>query len=117
MIGLMVLAHVFDGRIFWYEARLDRFLDPSPRPKRASLLGVLAGHSGPIETLVRTTDGKAMLSSAHKNELMVWSQSKGDNIALSKQSSISPTNRVHRAVILDNGMLSKFISDHQLLMV
>ncbi|KAG0643869.1 RAVE protein 1 C terminal-domain-containing protein [Tuber brumale] len=101
--GLMVLAHVFDGRVFWYEARLDRFLDPSPRPRRASLLGVLTGHSGPIETLVRTPDGKSMLSSTRENELMVWSQSKGDNIALSKQSSISPASRVHRAVILDNG--------------
>ncbi|CUS15530.1 unnamed protein product [Tuber aestivum] len=101
--GLMVLAHAFDGRVFWYEARLDRFLDPSPRSRRASLLGVLAGHSGPIETLVRTADGKSMLSSSHENELAVWSQSKGDNIALSKQSSISPANRVHRAVILDNG--------------
>lgn len=102
----MILAHVFDGRLFCYEARLDRFLDPSPKLRRVNLLGVLSGHSQAIETLIRTADGKSMVSSTHENELVVWSQAKGDRIALSKQSSISPSSRAHRAVVLDDGMFT-----------
>ncbi|KAH0605847.1 uncharacterized protein H6S33_004304 [Morchella sextelata] len=103
--GLNVLAHVFDGRLCWFEARLDRLLDLSPRGKRMDVLGVLSGHSTPIETLVRTADGKAMITLTRDNEHIVWTQPRGDHFTLNRQSSLKPDMHVHRAVVLDDGKL------------
>ncbi|RPB10969.1 hypothetical protein P167DRAFT_508757, partial [Morchella conica CCBAS932] len=103
--GLNVLAHVFDGRLCWFEARIDRLLDLSPRGKRMELLGVLSGHSTPIETLVRTADGKAMITLTSDNEHIVWTQPRGDYFTLNRQSSLKPDMHVHRAVVLDDGKL------------
>lgn len=104
VVGLNVLAHVFDGRLCWFEARIDRLLDLSPRGKRMELLGVLSGHSTPIETLVRTADGKAMITLTSDNEHIVWTQPRGDYFTLNRQSSLKPDMHVHRAVVLDDGL-------------
>lgn len=102
--GLTVLAHFFDGRICWLESRIDRLLDPSPRTKRLKLMGVLSGHSKPIQTLVRTADGKAMLTLTRDDEHIVWTQPRGDNVNLVRQSCLAPGEHVHRAAVLDSGM-------------
>lgn len=103
MPGLTILAHVFDGRIYWFESRLDRLLDPSPREKRFELMRIFSGHSKPIETLVRTADGKAMLTLTRDDEHIVWTQPRGDNVNLVRQSTLAPGEHVHRAVMLDGG--------------
>lgn len=103
LLGLTILAHVFDGRIYWFESRLDRLLDPSPREKRFELMRIFSGHSKPIETLVRTADGKAMLTLTRDDEHIVWTQPRGDNVNLVRQSTLAPGEHVHRAVMLDGG--------------
>lgn len=114
LLGLTILAHFFDGRICWFNSRIDRLLDPSPRAKRLELIGVLSGHSKPIQTLVRTADGKAMLTLTRDNEHIVWTQSRGDNINLVRRSSLVPGEHVHRAVVLDSGtwFLSQALREH-----
>lgn len=64
---------------------------------------IFSGHSKPIETLVRTADGKAMLTLTRDDEHIVWTQPRGDNVNLVRQSSLAPGEHVHRAVVLDGG--------------
>ncbi|KAF8456637.1 RAVE protein 1 C terminal-domain-containing protein [Terfezia claveryi] len=104
--GLVILSHFFDGQIHWFDTRLDELLDPAPRKQRLKLRGIWSGHSGSIKTLVRTAEGKALLSSTECGEHIVWSKvrTKG-GVTLLKQSEIFPPDPVFRAVVMDTGRL------------
>ncbi|KAL7269050.1 regulator of (H+)-ATPase in vacuolar membrane [Rhizina undulata] len=100
--GLVILAHFFDGRICWYETRLDKLFDSTVAGSRMKLKGVWSGHSGAVETIVRSANGRALFSSAQHNEHIVWSQGRG-HVSLTRKSNLSSTSAVKRAVILDDG--------------
>lgn len=103
--GLIVLMHFFDGRICWMETRLDTFLDPTPDGVRFGLKGIWTGHNNAIQALVRTADGRSMLSSTETNKHILWTKTamRGTN-TLHRKSMLQPPNKVERAVILDGGM-------------
>ena len=105
-VGLVVLAHSFDGRIYWFDARLDELLDPAPRKNRLRLRGVWSGHSSSITGLVRTAHGRALLSSTEAGEHSVWTRQKTrDSVMLMKQSEVHPPEKVQRAIVMDTGRL------------
>lgn len=132
--GLVVLMHsAAAGRITWMEARLDRLLDPMPdgggHGRRFRFKGVWTGHDGAIRSLVRTADGRSILSSTEANKHLLWTKAAtpleggregglgrgrgrgrgggGDEVTLHRQSALQPSNKVERAVILNGGMAVK----------
>ena len=102
--GIVVLAHAWDGRILWCESRIDRMLDPYPRGKRFEVKGIWSGHEGAVRKLVRTTDGRTLLTSTDDNDLYVWAKRRvGDTVGLTRQSLLQSDDRVRRAVIFRDG--------------
>ncbi|KAI5803285.1 RAVE protein 1 C terminal-domain-containing protein [Peziza echinospora] len=105
--GLVLLAHFYDGRIHWFDARLDEFLDPAPRKHRLNLRGTWSGHSTAITAFRRTKNGKAILSSSDNGEHYVWVQSKtNDATSLKRQSELLSSDEVLHAVLMDTGKLA-----------
>lgn len=114
--GLVVLAHFFDGRIYWLEGRLDHLLDPAPRRKRLGVRGIWSGHKGIIDTMVRTADGNNLLTSTEDNEHILWKQStKQDSCNLTRQSFLhsSVHGGVRWAVVLDSGICLTALWHHE----
>ena len=105
-LGLVVLAHADDGTISWLEARLDSLLDPAgPQDApRFELKGVWTGHDTTVKSLVRTADGKCLLSSTEANKHLLWTTVEvGGETTLNRKSALQPHDKVERAVILDEG--------------
>lgn len=102
--GLVVLAHSFEGRIFWFESRLDTLLDPTPGGPRFDVKGIWTGHNTSVQSLVRTADGKNLLSSTEADRHLLWSTVEvGGETTLQRKSSLHPHNKVEKAVILEDG--------------
>lgn len=109
-MGLVVLAHSFEGRICWLESRLDTLLDPSPSGTRFEVKGKWTGHDAPIQSVMRNADGRSLLSSTEANRHLIWTHEEiGDAVALQRKSTLQPQDVVERAVILENGRLQLLI--------
>jgi len=103
-MGLVVLAHSFEGRIAWLESRLDTLLDPSP--SGFQIKGKWTGHDAPIQSVMRNADGRSLLSSTEANRHLVWTREMlGDEVVLQRKSALRPHDIVDQAVILENGGL------------
>ena len=72
--GLTLLAHSFDGRIAWLEAHVDTLFDASPNLRRFHTAAIWSGHASPIEKLVRSVSGEAIVSRTSASECTVWRQ-------------------------------------------
>jgi len=103
--GLVVLAHFFDGKIMWMESRLDVLLDPSPKEKRRLYVkAVWTGHDGAVRSMVRTADGRSMLTSTDTNKHLLWTKTAIRGVdSLEIKSQLESRSKVERAVILENG--------------
>ncbi len=99
-----LLVHHFDGRIEWYEGRIDELLDPSPRRNRLQQKALWTGHDGPVKKIVRNRSGNALLSRTNDNEGLLWKQTftKG-GMTLSRHSSLSCIEHIYRTCLLDEG--------------
>ncbi|KAF2403852.1 hypothetical protein EJ06DRAFT_488764 [Trichodelitschia bisporula] len=107
---LSILAHHFDGRLEWYEARLDTLFAPTPQPRRLQLRAVWTGHSGPIKKVVRTATGRSLISRTGDNESIVWTQkSVGKDITISRQSVLNTSEHIHRVWLLQEGKFIVFL--------
>ena len=106
--GLVILAHFFDGQIYWFDTRLDELLDPAPpqgKP-RLALQGIWSGHSSSLKSLIRTANGKAIMSSTDAEEHIVWTKFMARGaLYLFKQSELFPPEAVQLAVVMDVGKL------------
>ena len=99
-----LLVHQFDGRIAWLEGRLDDMFDPSWNEERLHLKALWTGHDGPIKKIIRNVSGKALLSRTNDNEGLIWKQqSRNEGMALSRYSSLSSPEHIHRTCLLDEG--------------
>ena len=99
-----LLVHHFDGRIVWYESKLEELFDPSPRQQRLRAKALLTGHEGPVKKIVRSGSGKALVSRTNDNEGLVWKQGGNESgIALSRTSSLSCPQHIHRSCLLQEG--------------
>lgn len=99
-----LLVHHFDGRIIWYESKLEEFFDPSPRQQRLQAKALWTGHDGPVKKLVRSGSGKALISRTNDNEGLIWKQEKDrSGTALARTSSLSCPEHIHRSCLLQEG--------------
>lgn len=99
-----LLAHHFDGRIMWYESKLEELFDPSPRQQRLQMKALWTGHDGSIKKIVRSGSGRALVSRTNENEGLIWKQ--GNNkagMALTLTSSLSCPEHIHRSCLLEEG--------------
>lgn len=101
---LTLLVHHFDGRIIWYESTLDEFFDPTPHQQRLHARALWTGHDASIKKIVRNASGKALLSRTNDNEGLVWKQGNVQTgLALTRSSSFSCTEHIHRSWLLEDG--------------
>ncbi len=99
-----LLVHHFDGRIIWYESKLEELFDPSPRQQRVQAKALWTGHEGPIKKIVRSGSGKALVSRTNDNEGLIWKQgNSGSGMALARTSSLSCSEHIHRSCLLREG--------------
>ena len=99
-----LLVHHFDGRILWYESKLEILFDPSPRQQRLQLKALWTGHEGPVKKIVRSGSGKALISRTNDNEGLIWKQRNDKSgLALARTSSLSCPEHIHRSCLLQEG--------------
>jgi WD40 repeat protein len=108
--GICVLTHHFDGRLEWFEGRLDRLFDPSPQQNRLVSRATWTGHSNGIKKIVRSATGKALVSRTVDNESIVWTKRHtevGESIV--RKSVINTTEHIHRVWLLQEGRFVAFL--------
>ena len=99
-----LLVHHFDGRIVWFESKLDELFDPSPRQQRLHAKALWTGHDGPVKKIVRSGSGKALISRTNDNEGLIWKQASDiSGMALRRSSSLSCPEHIHRSCLLKEG--------------
>ena len=99
-----LLVHHFDGRIVWYESKLDELFDPSPRQQRLHAKALWSGHDGLIKKIVRSGCGKSLISRTNDNEGLIWKQGyDGFSMALIRLSSLSCSEHIHQSCLLHEG--------------
>ena len=102
---LTLLVHRFDGRIDWYESKLQELFDPSPRQQRIHAKASWTGHDGIIKKIVRSGSGKSLISRTNDNEGLVWKQGHDKSgMALIRSSSLSCPKHIHRSCLLEEGI-------------
>ncbi len=99
-----LLSHHFDGRVDWFEGRIDKLLDPLPYERRLTRVTSWTGHSSPVKKINRTGSGKALVSRTANNESIVWRQESDSlNAALRRQSTVVLSEDVQRTCLLQEG--------------
>lgn len=99
-----LLVHHFDGRIEWLEGRVDELFDPSPRRNRLQSKALWTGHDGSVKKIVRNRSGTALLSRTNDNEGLLWKQKMSRSaMTLTRYSSLSCSEHIHRTCLLDEG--------------
>ncbi|QDS72950.1 hypothetical protein FKW77_008419 [Venturia effusa] len=113
--GFCVLMHHFDGRLEWFDSRLDQLFNPGPQQHRMTLNAIWTGHSSAIKKIVRSATGKALISRTGDGENIIWRHihSKlGDTIE--KRSSIETSEHIHRVWLLQEGRFVAFLHHESL---
>ena len=101
-----LLVHHFDGRIIWFESKLDKLFDPSPRQRRLHFEVSWTGHEGLIENVVSSGSGNLVFSRTTDNEGLVWKQGHaGSGQALVRLSSLSCSENIYRTCFLEEESL------------
>lgn len=99
-----LLAHYFDGRIEWFDSKVDTFFDPAQRKNRLSSHGIWSGHSGSIKKIVRNPSGGMLVSRTDDNKAMIWRQRKSTSgSVLVRQSDLFSDIHIHRTCLLGDG--------------
>lgn len=101
---LTLLVHHFDGRIMWYESKIEELFDPSLRLQRVQMKALWTGHDGSVKKIVRSGSGKALISRTNDNEGLIWKQENDKSgMALTRTSSLSCREHIHRSCLLQEG--------------
>lgn len=105
-----LVSHHFDGRIEWFESRIDHLFDPSPRPQRLERKAVWTGHSHAIKKVNRTASGRALISRTITDESIVWVQRATEQgITLHRHSTVQINEHIHRTWLLHEGNFVVFL--------
>ncbi|KAK5159719.1 hypothetical protein LTR04_004793 [Oleoguttula sp. CCFEE 6159] len=115
--GFAVLVHHFDGTIEWWQASIADLLDPGPRKDRLRLRTTWTGHSGPIKKVIRTADGRAVISRTEMNKSVVWTQRTTiSETALARKSRVIMREHIHRVLLLQGGDFVIFLHHESILL-
>ncbi|KAK1674277.1 WD repeat domain-containing protein [Colletotrichum godetiae] len=106
---LHVLVHDFDGQIQVYDADLVDFLGSKNKSNRLARRCIWAGHSAPIQKMVRNFSGRAVVSRTEGGESIVWTHSETSQTSLSRQSVIQGNTHIHRICVLRKGRFVIFL--------
>ncbi|KAK1496320.1 WD repeat domain-containing protein [Colletotrichum cuscutae] len=106
---LHVLIHDFDGQIQVYDADLAEFLSGRNKSSRLARRCIWAGHSSPIQKMVRNFSGRAVVSRTEEGESIVWTHSETSQTSLSRQSVIQGNAHIHRICVLRKGRFVIFL--------
>ncbi|KAK2861254.1 hypothetical protein FQN49_004389 [Arthroderma sp. PD_2] len=100
-----VLAHYFDGRIEWFDSKVDILFDPTPRKRRLVSQAIWSGHTESIKKIVRTPSGKVLSSRTNDNNAVIWRQRSNSTTGsvLVQQSSLNCDMHIHRTCLLEDG--------------
>lgn len=99
-----LLVHHFDGRIVWFESKLDELFDPSPRQQRLHAKASWTGHDGLVRKIVRSGSGRSVFSRTNDNEGLIWKQGhEKSGMALIRSSSLNCTEHIRRSCLLKEG--------------
>jgi hypothetical protein len=105
-----LLIHHFDGRLGWYEAKLDDLFSPTPKPNRISRKITWTGHSEEIKKVVRSVTGKAVLSRTNGSECIIWKQTpSSEGMTIRRSSVVDIKDHIHRAWVLQDGRFVVFL--------
>jgi rabconnectin-3a len=105
-----VIVHHFDGRLDWFETKLDVLFDPTIQENRLFRKDTWTGHSGEVKKVVRSATGRAIISRTKQNESVVWRQRKTQTgTTIHRSSIVSIKEHIHRAWILQNGNFVVFL--------
>ncbi|KAK9450684.1 RAVE protein 1 C terminal-domain-containing protein [Limtongia smithiae] len=100
----VLLIHDFNAGIRQYESNFSTLLYPQSVECRLRLTQVWTGHYKSVQSLVRTADGKAMLSSSNHAENIIWKpRQMFGTVMLEPASIIMAPDKVQRAIILLKG--------------
>ncbi|KAF2203375.1 WD repeat protein-like protein [Delitschia confertaspora ATCC 74209] len=110
-----LLAHHFDGRLEWLEARIDYLFDPSPQTKRIQRKTVWTGHSHALKKVNRTVSGRALVSRTVTDECIVWVQRATElGMTLHRHSTVKVTEHIHRTWLLHEGNFVVFLHHEEI---
>ncbi|KAG8629235.1 hypothetical protein KVT40_003100 [Elsinoe batatas] len=98
---IAVLAQHFDGRITWHQGMVRDFLSPSAGDQKLQRVAEWTGHVSPVKKVIRTVNGKALISRTEDNRGVIWKHVPGKS--LSRMSTIDIKEHIHRAVLLRDG--------------
>jgi WD40 repeat protein len=106
-----ILAHHFDGRLEWLQARMDHFFDPSPSQlQRIDRKATWTGHSHAIKKVNRSPSGRALVSRTETDECIVWVQRPTNHgMTLHRHSTVKVVEHIHRTSLLQEGNFVVFL--------
>lgn len=99
-----ILVHYFDGRINWFDSKIDTLFDPSSREKRLTFKASWTGHDGPVKKIVRNVSGKTQVSRTSENRGVIWKQRPSEyGPVLTRQSALLSDEHIHRTCVIGDG--------------
>lgn len=103
---ISIFVHDFRGAIIHYCAHFDIFLDPAIKKRHITIKTLLTGHNKSIQRLLRTADGKSLLSMSRFSENYLWSAEPAENTHILRRKSavrVEDKQPIRKAVILKDG--------------
>ncbi|KAI9368435.1 RAVE protein 1 C terminal-domain-containing protein [Aspergillus egyptiacus] len=102
--SLCILVHHFDGRIEWFESRVDVLFDPAPVKNRTVRKASWTGHIGPVKKIVRNALGDTLTSRTSDNRALIWRQKRRESgSGLVRKSFLFTDEHIHRSCVIEGG--------------
>lgn len=100
---LSIVLHHFDGRIEWYDSKVDVLFDPAPRKKRIVPKSSWSGHTAPVKKIVRNALGDTLISRTDENTAMIWKQKRQESGSMiTHKSTLFSEDHIHRTCLIEN---------------
>ncbi|KEF60821.1 uncharacterized protein A1O9_02383 [Exophiala aquamarina CBS 119918] len=113
--SLSILLHSYAGDIDWYDSQITHLFDTAIRKSRAHLISSLAGHSDPIQRIVRNVRGTIVLSATDEGHVSLWQQKDTHSSApLLRRSTFAANEDIKDAVVLSRGRYAVILHSHGL---
>lgn len=113
--SLSILLHSYAGDIDWYDSQITHLFDTAIRRSRTHLISSLAGHSAPIQRIVRNVRGTVVLSTTDEGHVSLWQHKDTHSSApLLRRSTFAANVDIVDAVILSRGRYAVILHSHGL---